>query len=185
LGAESYVDALGEHRRVVRETCGAREGVEVDTQGDACFAAFPTATGALAAAAEITEALSAGPLRVRIGLHTGTPLLTRERYVGDDVHFAARIAAAGHGGQILVSAATAALATPGGSEPQALSLRDLGEHRLKDYDMAVPIYQLGKGSFPPLKTISNTNPPARRAPSSTGSASSRRCLLTSGQVRDS
>jgi predicted ATPase/class 3 adenylate cyclase len=159
LGAESYAEALSEHRRVVRETCRAREGVEVDTQGDACFAAFPTATGALAAAAEITKTLSAGALRVRIGLHTGTPLLTREGYVGDDVHFAARIAAAGHGGQILVSAATAALAAPSGSELQAFTLRDLGEHRLKDFEAAVSIFQLGEGSFPPLKTISNTNLP--------------------------
>ena len=84
-------------------------GVEVDTQGDAFFFAFPTAPGALAAASAFTEALASGPVQVRVGLHTGTPLLTDEGYVGDDVHRAARIAACGHGGQVLVSSATASL----------------------------------------------------------------------------
>jgi predicted ATPase/class 3 adenylate cyclase len=159
LGAERYADALAEHRRVVREAYRAHEGVEVDTQGDAFFVAFRTAAGALAAAAEIAKALAAGPIHVRIGLHTGTPLVTGEGYVGDDVHLAARIAASGHGGQILVSAATAALIAPSGSEPQGLSLLDLGEHRLRDIEGAVSVFQLGDGSFPPLKTISNTNLP--------------------------
>ena len=86
--------------------------MEVDTQGDAFFLVFPAATGALAAAAEIAAGLAAGRIRVRIGLHTGTPLVTGEGYIGDDVHLAARIAAAGHGGQILVSDATATLAAP-------------------------------------------------------------------------
>ncbi|HLG08575.1 MAG TPA: adenylate/guanylate cyclase domain-containing protein, partial [Gaiellaceae bacterium] len=132
LGAEGYAEALAEHRRAIREACARHDGAEVDTQGDAFFFAFPTAPGALAAAGELTEALAAGAIRVRIGLHTGTPLLTEEGYVGGDVHRAARIAAAGHGGQVLVSSSTAALVEPSGSEPQALSLVDLGEHRLKD-----------------------------------------------------
>jgi predicted ATPase/class 3 adenylate cyclase len=153
LGAENYARALAEHRRVVREAYAAHEGVEVDTQGDAFFVAFSTAAGALAAAAEITKELAAGPIQVRIGLHTGTPLVTDEGYVGDDIHLAARVAASGHGGQVLVSAATAALV------PQSSSLLDLGEHRLKDIEGAVAIFQLGDGSFPPLKTISNTNLP--------------------------
>ena len=88
---------------------------------------------------------------MRIGLHTGAPLLTDEGYVGDDVHIAARVAATGHGGQVVLSAATAELVE--------LSLTDLGEHRLKDMSETVPIYQLGDGSYPPLKTISNTNLP--------------------------
>ncbi len=159
LGAEGYAEALAEHRRLIREACSRHDGVEVDTQGDAFFFAFPTAPGALAAAREMTEALSAGPIQVRVGLHTGTPLLTEEGYVGGDVHFAARVAASGHGGQILVSSATAVLTGPSGSEPQALSFADLGEHRLKDIEGSVPIFQLGEGSFPPLKTISNTNLP--------------------------
>ena len=77
LGAEGYAEALAEHRRVIREACAAQGGVEVDTQGDAFFFAFPTAPGALAAAEAMTEALAAGPIQVRIGLHTGTPLLSR------------------------------------------------------------------------------------------------------------
>jgi predicted ATPase/class 3 adenylate cyclase len=158
LGAEGYAVALAEHRRVIREACAGQGGVEVDTQGDAFFFAFPTAPGALAAAAALTEALAAGPIQVRVGLHTGTPLVTDEGYVGDDVHFAARVAAAGHGGQVVLSAATATIGLSG-SEPQAMSVHDLGEHRLKDIAEAVAIFQLGEGSFPPLKTISNTNLP--------------------------
>ena len=159
LGAEAYADALAEHRRVIREACARHAGVEVDTQGDAFFFAFPTATGAIGAAAKMTEALASRQVQVRVGLHTGTPLLADEGYVGDDVHLAARVAASGHGGQVLVSYSTAALIEPSGSEPQALSLVDLGEHRLKDIEEAVSIFQLGDGSFPPLKTISNTNLP--------------------------
>jgi predicted ATPase len=151
LGAEAYAEALAEHRRLIRAACTREGGVEVDTQGDAFFFAFPTAQGALAAAAAFTEDLGPGPIQVRAGLHTGTPLLTDEGYVGDDVHFAARVAGSGHGGQVILSAATADLVPDG--------LTDLGEHRLKDIADSVSIYQLGEGSFPPLKTISNTNLP--------------------------
>jgi predicted ATPase/class 3 adenylate cyclase len=157
LGAEAYADALAEHRRVIREACVADGGVEVDTQGDAFFFAFPSAPGAVAAAAAMTASLASGPIQVRIGLHTGTPLLADEGYVGDDVHFAARVASAGHGGQVILSAATAALLEPSDTVSQGLT--DLGEHRLKDIEQAVPIFQLGDDSFPPLKTISNTNLP--------------------------
>src|ERR1700693_5765164 len=71
LGAEAYAEALAKHRRVIREACAGHAGVEVDTQGDAFFVAFPTAPGALAAAAEMTEALDDAPIQVRIGLQTG------------------------------------------------------------------------------------------------------------------
>jgi predicted ATPase/class 3 adenylate cyclase len=151
LGAAAYADALLEHRRLVRAACAAEGGVEVDTQGDAFFFAFPDAPGALAAASEFTEALASGPIQVRVGLHTGSPLQTTEGYVGEDVHLAARVAATSHGGQVVLSKATAALV-------QA-ELTDLGEHRLNDVAEPVAIYQLGTGSFPPLKTISNTNLP--------------------------
>jgi predicted ATPase len=161
LGAEGYAEALAEHRRVIREACAAEGGVEVDTQGDAFFFAFPTAPGAVAAASALTDALASGSIRVRVGLHTGTPLVTHEGYVGDDVHFAARVAASGHGGQVICSDATAALVE--------LPLTDLGEHRLKDIAGAVSIFQLGNGTFPPLKTISNTNLP-RSASSFVGRA---------------
>ena len=159
LGAEGYAAALAEHRHLIRESCARHSGVEVDTQGDAFFFAFPTAPGALSAAGEMTETLASGPIQVRIGLHTGTPLLTDEGYVGGAVHFGARIAASGHGGQVLVSAPTRALLEPSDTVSQGVSLLNLGEHRLKDIEGAVSIFQLGEDSFPPLKTISNTNLP--------------------------
>ena len=152
LGPAGYAAELAAHRRVLRAAFTARGGVEVDTQGDAFFVAFPTESGALEAARAIRDALRDGPIHVRMGLHTGTPLLTDEGYVGTDVHRAARIGAAGHGGQVLVSAATVALVGTDG-------LIELGEHRLKDFDAPTPIYQLGDERFPPLKTISNTNLP--------------------------
>jgi class 3 adenylate cyclase len=93
LGAASYAEALAEHRRLLRTAFARHGGVEVDTQADAFFVAFPTAPSALSAAREATEALGSGPIRVRIGLHTGTPIVTDEGYVGADVHRAARKAA--------------------------------------------------------------------------------------------
>jgi predicted ATPase len=149
LGEEGYADALAEHRRVLRDAFEHHAGVEVDTQGDAFFVAFPTAPGALETAREAQSELE---LPVRMGLHTGTPLLTEEGYVGADLHRAARIAAAGHGRQVLVSTTTAALV--GRDE-----LRDLGEHRLKDLSAPERIYQLGEDEFPPLKTLYRTNLP--------------------------
>ena len=157
LGAEAYAEALAEHRHIVREACTRHGGVEVDTQGDAFFVAFPTAPGAVAAAAEMTERLAAGRIQLRIGLHTGTPYLGEEGYVGVDVHRAARIAAAGHGGQVLLSAVTAGLA--GADAP-----RDLGLHRLKDLSAPERIYQLGGITFPPLKSLHQTNLPVPATP---------------------
>src|SRR5881396_798747 len=103
---DAYADALAEHRRVLREAFARHGGVEVDTQGDAFFVAFGKASDALTAAAAARDALADGPIRVRMGLHTGEPKLTDGGYVGIDVHRASRIAAAGRGGQILVSQAT-------------------------------------------------------------------------------
>ena len=147
---DAYADALAEHRRVLREAFARHGGVEVDTQGDAFFVAFARASDALAAAREAQAALN-GPVRVRIGVHTGEPLLTDEGYVGVDVHRAARIAAAGHGGQVLVSQATRDLVGD--------ALRDLGEHRLKDLTAPERIYQLADDDFPPLKSLNTTNLP--------------------------
>jgi class 3 adenylate cyclase len=157
LGADAYGDALAEHRRILREAFARHGGAEVDTQGDAFFVAFPTAAGALAAARDATAALADGPIRVRIGLHTGAPLLTDEGYIGPDVHKGARIAAAGHGGQVLASSATAALVPSD-------DLRDLGLHRLKDLTAPERIYQLGDGEHPPLKTLHQTNLPVPATP---------------------
>jgi predicted ATPase len=154
LGAERYAAALEEHRRVVREAYGQEGGVEVDTQGDAFFVAFPTAPAALAAARDAQDALE---IPVRMGIHTGTPLVSGEGYVGEDVHRASRIAAAGDGGQVLISAATAALLPDD-------RLRDLGEHRLKDLSAPQRIYQLGDHDFPPLKTLYRTNLPVPATP---------------------
>ena len=102
----AYADLLAEHRRALRDAFTRHSGVEVDTQGDAFFVAFPSAAGAVAAAVEARTALERGPIRVRMGLHTGEPIVTDEGYVGMDVHRAARIAAAGHGGQIVLSETT-------------------------------------------------------------------------------
>jgi predicted ATPase/class 3 adenylate cyclase len=157
LGPAPYADALAEHRRIMREAATAHGGVEVDTQGDAFFIVFPTAGGATAAAQAARERLAAGPIRVRMGLHTGTPTATAEGYVGEDVHRGARIAALAHGDQILVSPATAALLD---SEP----LRDLGQHRLKDFEGAVRLYQLGDREFPPLRTPGSVELPTPATP---------------------
>jgi predicted ATPase len=157
LGPTRYAETLAEHRRVVRDAAAAHGGVEVDTQGDAFFIAFPTPRGAAAAAQAAREGLAAGAIRVRMGLHTGAPTVTEEGYVGEDVHRGARIAALAHGDQILVSSATAALLD---SEP----LRNVGRHRLKDFEGAVRIYQLGDREFPPLRTPGSVELPTPATP---------------------
>ena len=151
LGADRYAEVLQEHRRRVRECCRRRGGAEVDTQGDAFFFAFASPAGAVAAAEEAQLELAAGSVSVRMGLHTGSPHLSDEGYVGEDVHLGARVASAGHGGQVLLSAATRELVE--------VEVADLGEHRLKDFERPVCIFQLGAERFPPLRTISNTNLP--------------------------
>jgi predicted ATPase/class 3 adenylate cyclase len=156
---DAYADALAEHRRVLREAFARHGGVEVDTQGDAFFYAFARAGDALAAAGEAQVALYRGPIRVRMGVHTGEPIVTEEGYVGLDVHRAARIAGVGHGGQVLVSAPTSALLDPGTS-----LLLDLGEHRLKDLTAPERIFQLGEGEFPPLRSLNQSNLPEQPTP---------------------
>jgi predicted ATPase len=155
---DGYTEALAEHRRALREAFGRHGGVEVDTQGDAFFFAFARANDAVAAAAEAQNALREGPLRVRMGVHTGEPLVTEEGYVGMDVHRAARIAASGHGGQVVVSQATRDLLDG------ALELRELGDHRLKDLAQPQRLYQLGNRDFPPLKSLNQSNLPLQPTP---------------------
>jgi predicted ATPase/class 3 adenylate cyclase len=157
LGAERYAQALVEHRRRLRDAFARNGGVEVDTQGDAFFVAFATAHGALAAAEEAHEALHGGAVQVRIGVHTGTPLLIDGGYVGVDLHRAARIAAAAYGGQTVVSASTAELA-------RGTALLDLGTHRFKDLASEERVFQLGSGAFPPLKSLYRTNLPVPTTP---------------------
>jgi predicted ATPase/class 3 adenylate cyclase len=156
LGPDDFAAVLADHRRIVREAIAANGGAEVDTQGDAFFAAFPTAPAAIETAGAIRAGLAAGPIRLRIGIHTGTPLVTDEGYVGDDVHRAARIAAAGHGGQVLVSQATATLLE--------VDLRDLGDHRLKDLASPERIFQLDREDFPPLRSLFQSNLPIPPTP---------------------
>ena len=157
LGTAAYARVLIEHRERMRAAFTAGGGVEVGTEGDSFFVAFPTAPGALGAAHAAQAALADLPLRVRVGIHTGTPDVIDGDYLGMDVHRAARIAAAGHGGQVLVSAATVALAGTSG-------LRDLGEHRLKDLAAPERIWQLGDGEFPPLRSLQHTNLPVAPTP---------------------
>ena len=156
---DGYAAVLSEHRRLIREAFDARGGQEIDTQGDAFFFCFERARDAVAAAVAAQRALAAHQwpdgteLRVRMSLHTGEPVVGEEGYVGIDVHRAARICAAGHGGQVLLSATTAALVS--GAMPDGVSKRDLGEVRLKDIDQPEHVTQLVieglPESFPPLR----------------------------------
>ncbi|HEV8179999.1 MAG TPA: adenylate/guanylate cyclase domain-containing protein [Gaiellaceae bacterium] len=157
LGTDRYAGVLELHRQLLREAFARHDGYEVGTEGDALFVAFASAPDAVAAAEEGQQALAGASwpdnaaIKVRMGIHTGEPLASEANYVGMDVHRTARIMSAGHGGQVVVSAATRALVDG--------ELTELGEHRLKDFDESVPLYQLGSERFPPLKTISNTNMP--------------------------
>ena len=155
---ERYADVLAEHRRVLRESFSHHHGVEVDSPGDGFFVSFGRASDAVAAAGQAQDALARGPVRVRIGIHTGEPVVTDEGYVGVDVHRAARIMGAGHGGQVLLSETTRKLLDP------TFELRDLGEHRLKDLGARQRLYQLGGEPFPPLKTLHETNLPILPSP---------------------
>ncbi|HYI22899.1 MAG TPA: adenylate/guanylate cyclase domain-containing protein [Candidatus Limnocylindrales bacterium] len=159
LGDE-YATVLAEHRRLIGEAITSNGGNIFGTEGDALFCAFGSPVGAVSAAAAAQRRLSdhAWPadaeIKVRMGIHTGQALLIDGDYVGLSLHEVARITAAGHGGQVLVSEATRRLVT---TLPAGLELRDLGERRLKDLSAPARIYQLsGEGladRFPPLKTL--------------------------------
>jgi DNA-binding NarL/FixJ family response regulator len=142
LGA-AYAATLEEHRQAVRAAIAAHGGDEIDCRGDEFSVAFSDAAAAVDAAHAIQTAHT-GSIRVRIGIHSGEPLRVEGGYVGVDVHRAARICAAGHGGQILVSEQTRELLP-------AIELHDLGEHRLRGLDRPERIYQLGAETFPPLR----------------------------------
>jgi class 3 adenylate cyclase len=158
---EEYASVLGEHQCLARSAFAAHDGAEVDTQGDAFFVAFRTAPAAVAAAIQATRALAEHvwpegvQLQVRMGLHTGTPQLVGDHYVGLDVHRSARIAAAEHGGQILLSQTARSLAAD--SLPLGATFRAVGTHRLKDLQEPEPLFQLVlpdlPADFPPLKTL--------------------------------
>jgi len=167
LGDE-YAPVLAEHRRILRDAFAAHDGVEVDTQGDAFFVAFARARDAVAAGAAAQRAIASGPIQVRMGIHTGEPLRTDEGYVGMDIHRGARIAASGHGGQVLISQTARELVQD--DLPEEFVLRDLGEHRLRDLTRPQRIFQLvAEGlerEFPALATLENrpTNLPPQPTP---------------------
>jgi class 3 adenylate cyclase/DNA-binding beta-propeller fold protein YncE len=158
---EHYGDVLEEHQRLLRAAFDAHGGHEVDTQGDSFFVAFASARDGLLAAVDGQRALAAHPwpegvrITVRMGLHTGQAIAARGRYTGLAVHRAARIGAAGHGGQILVSQATQTLLEDE-EETLPVTLRDLGQQQLKDLDRPVRLYQAaGRGlpdEFPPPRS---------------------------------
>jgi predicted ATPase/class 3 adenylate cyclase len=161
LGDRRYAEVLAEHQRLLRATFAEGNGQEVDTQGDAFLVAFSRARDAVATAVVAQQSLmkhtwpDGASLRVRMGLHTGEPLSESGSYVGLDVHRAARIGTAGHGGQILLSQAVGVLAVP--DLPPGVSLRDLGSHRLKDLREPEHLFQVVHPDlatdFPPLKSL--------------------------------
>jgi class 3 adenylate cyclase len=159
FGAD-FARVRSEHRQLLREIFGRHEGHEIDTAGDGFFVAFERAGDAVAAAVDAQHALTQGSVRVRMGLHTAEPFLDDDGYVGVGVHRAARICAAGHGGQILLSNATAGIVED--LAPEGVELEDLGEHRLKDIDRPQRLFQIvaaGLGAeFPPLKSLDAPTP---------------------------
>ena len=158
LGPERYAESLDLHCRLLREAFELHGGYEVDYEGDAFVVAFSRAEDAVAAASAGQVALDKAEwpegfeVRVRMGIHTGEPLAVPPKYVGMDVHRAARVMAAGHGGQVLLSQSTRDLVA------DAYELVDLGSHR---QDLTAPerIYQLGESEFPPLSSLNRTNLP--------------------------
>ncbi len=166
---DRYADVLGEHQQLIRAAAEERGGREIDTQGDSFFVAFARANAALGAAVVSQRALAeyewpeGAEVRVRMGLHTGEPLVGKERYVGIGVHRAARIGSVGHGGQVLLSNATRELVE---EDVGGVSIRDLGRFRLKDIDRPEHLYQLEieglQSEFPPLKAEKVAEPRAIR-----------------------
>jgi class 3 adenylate cyclase len=169
---DQYREVVDRHAQLLREAIVQGGGSEVGTEGDSFFAVFPTPAGALAAAIHAQRALAAHawpeghPVRVRMGLHTGQGVLGGDDYIGLDVHLAARIAAAGHGGQILVSETTRTQVEH--TLPEGVSLRDLGRHRLKDIEHPEHLYDLVidglPAEFPTIRTMDArpTNLPPQR-----------------------
>ena len=149
---DRYGDVLSAHRRLMRESFTDRGGVEIDTQGDAFFFAFPRAKDAVVAAVEAQRLHAAHDwtdgvtVRVRMGLHTGEPAVGSEGYLGIDVVRAARLCTVGQGGQVLLSETTRALV--GGSLPDGVSVHKLGERVLKDIDEPERIFELDIDGVP-------------------------------------
>ena len=149
---DAYAQVLADHHQLVRAALAAYGGKEIDTQGDAFFAVFSSPSGCVAGAIDMQRAFvsylwpAGETVRVRMGIHFGEASQTAVGLVGLDVHRAARIASAAHGGQIVLSATTAALLRD--SLPASISLRDLGLHRLKDLGRPEQIFQLEADGLP-------------------------------------
>jgi predicted ATPase/class 3 adenylate cyclase len=158
---DQYGEALSAQRVMLRSAISACHGHEMGTEGDSFFVVFSSATEAVRCSVTAQRALygyhwpGGTAVRVRIGLHSGEPIRHEDGYIGLDVHRAARIAAAAHGGQVVLSDATRLLVES--RLPAGVSLRDLGFHRLKDIDAAERVYQLSTDGlpdrFPPLKSL--------------------------------
>jgi len=157
---DRYVQAQVEHHAILREAFKSTAGRELRTEGDSFFCVFESAFDACGAAAQAQRGFieRKSPFRVRIGLHTGEAQLVGEEYIGLDVHHAARVAAAAHGGQVVISETTHALVHHG--LPLGLTIRELGIHRLKDLARAERLYQLViegvPDAFPALRTLDAT-----------------------------
>jgi class 3 adenylate cyclase len=164
---DGYAGLLADHRRIVREAFGAN-GVEIDTQGDAFFYAFPRAREAVAAAVEVQRAHAAhewpdaAPVRVRIGLHTGEPSVAEEGYVGLDVVRAARICTSAKGGHVLLSETTRALI--GSQLPAGVSVFPLGERHLKGIEEPERVYELEIEGIAPEEAPAEAQPDPPAAP---------------------
>jgi class 3 adenylate cyclase len=164
LGDDAFGRLTSDHRRLLRETFGAHGGTEIDTQGDAFFFSFPRARDAVSAAVDAQRALrehawpEAREVRVRMGIHTGEPHMGDEGYLGMDVVRAARISAAGRGGQILISETTRALV--GNQLPDGVSVHDLGRQHLKDVQHE-HIYELAVDGHP--ASPQQLEPPTRKS----------------------
>lgn len=192
---ERYADVLADQQRLLRAAFEAHGGYEVDTQGDSFFVAFASARDAVLAAVEGQLALLSHPwpdgvvIRVRMGLHTGQAVAHGGRYTGLAVHRAARIGAAGHGGQILVSQATQTLLEDE-EEDLDVVLHDLGEQRLKDLDRPVRLYQATAdglpSTFPPVRGEASpaqaAEAAARLSPGRVGALAAGAALLIAGLV---
>ena len=163
LGDDGYAQVLAGHHALIRSSLAAHDGREVDTQGDAFFAVFSSPRACVAAVLQMQQSINAHPwpageqVRVRMGIHCGEAERTATGLVGLEVHRAARMAAAGHGGQVLVSEAAAVLVRDG--LPSGAALADLGSHRLKDLGRPERIFQLTApglpAGFPPLRSLGN------------------------------
>ncbi len=162
-GASGYAELQAIHRQILREAMAAGAGAEVDTQGDAFFFAFPDPIEAVLAADRGRSALAhhdwppGREIRVRMGLHVGTPVRTDEGYVGEDVNKGARIGALGAGGQILLSEDLAAIVVARADLSPVVV--DVGDHRLKDFDRTEHLYQFGDVTFPPIRSIGTLSLP--------------------------